>query len=239
MQKNRHLPPTGKKCRYVDNVESEAEPNGLRDAAAVSVSLATDQADPGGQRIQEEILVQLQKMSHRLEAVEQQISSTAQDPGQASTSSSGSGKLSRNSGSLDSSKSSPSRKRRQSKKFVPPSDSSELSSDESVSPSLSFLKSQSMQRKVDKRIRELNGCSHLSGTECSGKYKSKRGGGMSMFQSKTKCYGLMRQFSVGLTGRGSPTTNCLSLSGFKDSVGTFWMRNRVREEIPWFPTLGI
>ena len=45
-----------------------------------------------------------------------------------------------------------------------------------VSVPLSFLKSQSMQRKVDKRIRELNGCSHLSGTECSGKYKSKRGG---------------------------------------------------------------
>ena len=69
----------------MDNVESDAEPNGLRDAATASVSLATDQADAGGQRIQEEILVQLQKMSHRLEAVEQQISSTAQDPGQAST----------------------------------------------------------------------------------------------------------------------------------------------------------
>ena len=167
-RKNRHLPPTGKKCRYVDNIESDAEPNGLRDAAAASVSLATDQADPGGQRIQE--------MSHRLEAVEQQISSTAQDPMQASTSSSGSGKLSRNSDFLDHSKSTPSKKSKKSKKFVPSSDSSESSSDESVSPYLSFLKSQSMQRKVDKRIRELNGCSHLSGTECSGKYKSKRGG---------------------------------------------------------------
>ena len=174
--KNRHLPPTGKKCRYVDNIESDAEPNGLRDAAAASMSLATDQADPGGQWIQEEILVQLQKMSHRLEAVEQQISSTAQDPVQASTSSSGSGKLSRNSDFLDHSKSTPSKKSKKSKKFVPSSDSSEPSSDESVSPSLSFLKSQSMQRKVDKRIRELNGCSHLSSTECSGKYKSKRGG---------------------------------------------------------------
>ena len=165
--KNRHLPPTGKKCRFVDNIESDAEPNGLRDAAAASVLLATDQADPGGQRIQEKILVQLKKMSHRLEVVEQKISSTAQDPGQASTSSSRSGKLSRNSDFLDHSKN---------KKFVPPSDSSESSSDESVSPSLSFLKYQSVQRKVDKRIRELNGCSHLSGTECSGKYKSKRGG---------------------------------------------------------------
>ena len=114
------------KCRYVDNTESDAEPNGLRDAAAASVSLATDQADPGGQRIQEEIL--LKKMSHRLEAVEQQISSTAQDPGQASTSSSGSGKLSRNSDFLDHSKSTPSKKSKKSKKFVAPSDSSESSS---------------------------------------------------------------------------------------------------------------
>ena len=59
--KNRHLPPTGKKCKYVDNVTSDAEemPNGLRDAAAASMSLATDQADPGGQRIQEKILLQL------------------------------------------------------------------------------------------------------------------------------------------------------------------------------------
>ena len=64
--KNRHLPPTGKKCRYVDNAESDAEPNGLRDAATASVSLDMDQADPGGQRIQEEILVQLKKMSHSI-----------------------------------------------------------------------------------------------------------------------------------------------------------------------------
>ena len=186
--KNRHLPPTGKKCPYVNNVESDAEPNGLRDAAAASVSLAMDQADPGGQRIQEEILVQLQKMSHRLEAVEQQIS---QRRTQGKLLPPGPGKLSRNSDFLDHSKSTSSKKSKKSKKFVPPSDSSESSSDESVSPSLSFLKSQSMQRKVDKRIRELNGCSHLSGTECSGKYKSKRGETL-MSQSKTKYYGHMR-----------------------------------------------
>ena len=215
--KNRHLPPTGKKCRYVDKEESDAEPNGLRDAAAASVSLA---ADSGGQRIQEEILVQLQNMSHRLEAVEQQISSTAQDPVQATVSSSGNSKLSRNSDYLDQSKSTPSKKSKKIKKFVPPSDSSELSSDESVSPSLSFLKSQSIQRKVDKRIRELNGRSHLSGTECSGKFKSKRGETW-MYQSKTKSCGPMRQFWVDLTDRGSATTNCLSPSGYRVSVETY------------------
>ena len=55
----------------MDNAESDAEPNGLRDAATASVSLATDQTDLGRQQIQEEILVQSKKMSHRLEAVEQ------------------------------------------------------------------------------------------------------------------------------------------------------------------------
>ena len=160
----------------MDNVDSDAEPNGLRDAAAASESLVTNQADSDGQRIQEEILAQLKKMSHRLDTVEQQISSTAQDPGQASTSSSGPGKLSTHSDFLDHSKSTPCKKSKKSKKFVPPVESSESSSDESVSPSLPLLKSQSMQTKVDRRIRELNGCSHVSGNECSAKYKSKRGG---------------------------------------------------------------
>ena len=181
--KNRHLPPTGKKCCYISTADTDTEeiPNGLRDAASSSVSLATDQADSGRQRIQEEILAQLKKMSSRLDMVEQQISSTAQDPAQASTSSStsssGPGKLSRNSDFLDHSKSTPSKKSRKSKKFVPMSETSESSSDDSDSPSLSFLKSQSMQKKVDKRIRELNGCSHSSGSECLGRYKSKRGQG--------------------------------------------------------------
>ena len=135
--KNRHLPPTGKKCKYVDSVNSDAEevPNGLRDAAAASMSLATDQADPGGQRIQEKILLQLQKMSDRLETVEQ---------GKPSTSAAGTGKLSRSSDFFEISKSTPS-KSKKSKQSVPPSDSSESSSDDSDSPSLSFLRSQSMQ----------------------------------------------------------------------------------------------
>ena len=106
-----------------------------------------DQVDLGGQKIQEEILAQLKKMSDRLDTVEQQISSTAQYPGQASTSISGPEKLSRDNDFLDHSKSTPSKKSKKSKKFVPPSESSELSSDDSDSPSLSFLKSQSMQKK--------------------------------------------------------------------------------------------
>ena len=45
-------------------------PNGLRDAAVASVSLAMAQADPGGQ---EEILAQLKNMSERLDTVEKHI----------------------------------------------------------------------------------------------------------------------------------------------------------------------
>ena len=85
--KNRHLPPTGKKCRYINTADTEEIANGLRDAATASVSLATDQADSGGQRIQEEILAQLKKMSSRLDTVEQRILSTPQDPVQTPNSS--------------------------------------------------------------------------------------------------------------------------------------------------------
>ena len=162
--KNRHLPPTGKKCRYINTAVTEEIANGLRDAATASVSLATDQADSGGQRIQEEILAQLKKMSSRLDTVEQRILSTPQDPVQTPNSST-------NSDFFNHSKSASSKKSKKSKKFAPVSETSESSSDDSDSPSVSFLKSQSTQKKVDKRIRELNGCSHLSGTECSGRYK--------------------------------------------------------------------
>ena len=87
--KNRHVPPTGTKCPYVNNVQTDADelPNGIRGTAVASVSLSMDQADPGGQWIQEEILAQLKKMSDRLD--------TSQHTGEASTSSSRLGKLSR------------------------------------------------------------------------------------------------------------------------------------------------
>ena len=81
----------------MNNVQADADqlPNGLRDAAVASVLLATDQADPGGQWIQEEILAQLKKMSDRLDTVEEHISAMSQHTGQASTSSPGLGNFSR------------------------------------------------------------------------------------------------------------------------------------------------
>ena len=75
--KNRHVPPTGKKCPYVNNVQNDVDvlPNGLRDAAVT-------------------------------------ISTTSQHTGQASTSSSGLGKLSTDINFSDSSKSSPSKSKK-------------------------------------------------------------------------------------------------------------------------------
>ena len=50
---------------------------------------------------------------------------------------------------------------------------------------------------------------------------SQKGGGMLMFQLKTKFSGPMRRSWVDLTDRGSLTTNCLSSSGSKGSAKTF------------------
>ena len=73
------MPPTGKKCQFKNIMESDKSVfNGLRDAAASSNQPNTDQADLGGQRLSMEILAQLQKVSQRLEMVEDQVAGTSQ-----------------------------------------------------------------------------------------------------------------------------------------------------------------
>ena len=78
-RKNRHLPPTGRKCQF-KSAQKDSETNGLRDAAVASESLATDQ-DQGRHRIQMKILDQLKNMSQRLDLVEDQVAATAQQTG--------------------------------------------------------------------------------------------------------------------------------------------------------------
>ena len=169
--KNRHAPPTGKKCQF-KNTKNDDVSGHLSDAVVASESLATDQSqDLGGQRIQIEILEQLKKMSSRLDLVEDQVAATAQHTVQASTSGVDTGKL-----STDTVLSSSSKKSSKSKKFRPTHVTSDSSSDESDTPSMEKLKSSTIQRKVDRRIRELNHSSHLPGNENSVKLKSKRGG---------------------------------------------------------------
>ena len=93
--KTRHLPPTGKKCKFKNSVESDKSmPNGLRDAAASSKLLDTDQADLAGQRLQLEILSQLKKVSQRLDMVDDQVTGGVQQATQVSAGSPETGKLS-------------------------------------------------------------------------------------------------------------------------------------------------
>ena len=68
----RHSPPTGKKCRYVQQETSDVEDSGLfRDAA---VKGGSPSADPvSGQLIQQQILQQLQKVNQRLDKVEHRM----------------------------------------------------------------------------------------------------------------------------------------------------------------------
>ena len=147
--------------------------NGLRDAAASSNQLDTDQADLGGQRLQMEILAQLQKVSQRLEMVEDQVAGTSQQAVQDSVASPHSGKLSTDSVIFSTQKSS-----KRSKRFKPPTVTSSSSSDDSDSEtsSLERLRSHALQQKVDQRIRDLDHSSHLSGTDSKAKHKSKRDG---------------------------------------------------------------
>ena len=64
---------------------------------------------------------------------------------------------------------------KKSKKSAPMT--SDSSSDESDSPSLELLRSQHVQRKVDRRIRDPEQSSHTPGRD-SQKIKSQRGGGV-------------------------------------------------------------
>ena len=52
---------------------------------------------------------------------------------------------------------------------------SDLSSDKSEVPSISFLKSSKLQKQVDRRVRKLEQHSHCSGNDVHHRYKSKRG----------------------------------------------------------------
>ena len=156
--KTRHLPPTGKKCQKKKSEEAEGNNELFRDAA-VAGSTPASQIDQGdGQRLQLEILQQLQKVTQRLDQVEEKMSATAV------TSTPDKSELSSDT-FLESIKSSKSKK----SKYV----SSSSSSDESDVPSLDLLKSSHVQKKVDKRIKDLNQSSRSAGKL---KYKSLRGG---------------------------------------------------------------
>ena len=185
--KVRHLPPTGKKWKLqkkLHQVESDNEL--LSDAAVAGQSSATQTAQGAsgdGQLLQLEILQQLKKMTERLDHMEEQMAST---PGSSTPKSP---ELSSDS-FLQSIK--PSKKQKKSKGQIV----NDSSSDESDCPSLEVLKSQLLQKKVDKRLRELNQSSHGKGKE---KFKSMRGAVLTC-KLNTGFIGLMKQFWVGSHG---------------------------------------
>ena len=156
--KIRHLPPTGKKCQKKKMEEDEGN-NELFQDAAIAGSTPASQMDQGdGQQLQLEILQQLQKMTQRLDKVEERMSTTAV------TSTPDKPELSSDT-FLESIKPSKSKQ----SKYV----SSSSSSDESDVSSLELLKSSHVQSKVDTRIKDLNQSSRATGKL---KYKSLRGG---------------------------------------------------------------
>ena len=119
----RNSPPTGKKCRYINQESSDIEGSGLSRGAAVKMSSPfTDSMN--GELIQEQILQQLQKVNQRLDRVENRMAEEEKHHKRTK------GKLSTDTFSQVASKST---SRMQS--------SSDSSSDESETPSLQYLRS--------------------------------------------------------------------------------------------------
>ena len=153
----RHSPPTGKRCKYIQQETSDVEESGLfRDAAVKGGSPSAGSVS--GQLIQEQILQQLQKVNQRLDKVEHRMAEEEDTRGRSR------GKLSTDNFSQAVKSKSTSTKQV----------SSDSSLDESEAPSLQYLKSKTLQQKVDRRIRDLDEATSSQGKEV--KIKSKRGG---------------------------------------------------------------
>ena len=128
--KQRHLPPTGKKCQFGKQQENTDEL--LRDAAVSSDatgSQSTPVGETGGQQIQKVILEQLRRVTERLDSMEDRM---------ASASRTSTPELSTDS-FLESVK--------PSKKIVKPCKVlNDSSSDDSDTPTLEMLRSQKLQK---------------------------------------------------------------------------------------------
>ena len=164
----KHVPPVGRNCKIAVETVDEDNANGnelYRDAAVSSEAsgMAFD-----GQRVQLQILQQLEKVTKRLEKVEDRMT-TVSPPQKLSTS-----KLS------TSSVMSSVRKVKSKRKSCVYTDSSS----DSDTPSLDVLRSPQLQKRVDRRIRELTHSSHCTGTDSCEKFKSKRGGNVDVTVKK-------------------------------------------------------
>ena len=134
----------------------------IRDAADSQVAESTGGESLNGQQLQLQILNQLERVTKRLDTVEDRMAEAAAVGNSTKT------KLSKDFVTFSV------KKGRKSPKYV--ESLSESSSDDSDTPSLETLRSHKMQRQVDKRIRALERSSQSSGNEKVQKLKSKRGG---------------------------------------------------------------
>ena len=135
--KTRHLPPKGKKCKRKDQEPSFELSSDAAVAGSLPASQAAQAMQDDGQRLQTEILQQLEKVTERLDQVEQKVAVSARR-------STPSTELNTDS-FLENIKSC---KRRKCKTVT-----SSSSSDESDDPTLEVLKSHHLQQKVDKRFK--------------------------------------------------------------------------------------
>ena len=70
--KQRHAPPTGRKCKYLEKTQ-ENVPELLRDAAETSDDTVIEGRSSNGHLIQLKILSQLEKVNRRLDQVEDKV----------------------------------------------------------------------------------------------------------------------------------------------------------------------
>ena len=162
----KHVPPTRRNCKITaeEAEEDNVTVNELyRDAA---VSSEVDGVTYNGQQVQLQILQQLERVTKRLDKVEDRMTAVSPTSPQ---------KLSTSKLSTSSVTSSVKKVKSKRKSCV----YTDLSSD-SDTPSLDVLKSPQLQKRVDRRIRELTHSSHCSGTDVCGKFKSKTGGNVNV-----------------------------------------------------------
>ena len=131
---SRHLPPTGKKCKLLEQVTASSDAEG--DSGA-RTPVTCHQREAAAADVQMQILQQLQTVNKRLDSMEGEMADIKQ---------SASHKIS----SLSLTKS----------PHTDQDQDSDSSSDDSLVPSLSHLKSaKNIQPQVDRRLCELEDCS--------------------------------------------------------------------------------
>ena len=218
----KHLPPTGKKCRRVKNdisdVESEmnlkelsklhkhSQKDASNSSGAADTSVDTSSEEEEENAVQLQILAELKRVNARLDAVEDKVENNSNGgarPKERQSKKEQSKLSSKYSGTHCEKVSSK-------KKNVVVKSDSESDSDSSI-PDLHVLRnSEIIQRKVDARLRELEVINETSGMHLSTKLKSKRGGPVDVYVKHKVAW--PHEAILGGTNRSRVTYDQLTLS---------------------------